>query len=364
MAESDHNGSNPFCHQNVDAKNWSDTKIADEMLTSALATVLQVKVFIPLVFIIGFVGNVAFLLLLARVKMMRTITNFYLANLAAADTITLSLITMSRLWKYVDFKQVQVKSSPFHSNFGCGMYSFTIHLSSLSSILFITIVSFDRYFAICHPLQYRNTKIKTRGGCFLTSLIWITSAVLSFLRSLASGKLVYICIRWPPNTKYRYFPDRVRRCKPINPFFEEEILEHVVHSVPFVAALITNAIINIRILQRLTKPSPGENGNKQIQHIKRRITWMLLANSLIFFSCLAPFHFLLLFGRLLNLSHLQQEYYVRTAFVFNMLNSAINPILYGVASPSYRRGFLKAFGFTINRIEPMEIQETERTPAN
>ena len=47
--------------------------------------------------------------------MMRTITNSYLANLAAADIMTLSLITVTRLWNYVDFKQVHVQNAPFHT---------------------------------------------------------------------------------------------------------------------------------------------------------------------------------------------------------------------------------------------------------
>ena len=141
MAEFNHSGHNPICEQTRDVRNWSDTKIADEMLQSALITILVVKAFIPVVFVTGFIGNVAFFLLLARVKTMRTITNFYLANLAAADLITLFMVPMGRLWRYVNFKLVQ--SWPFHTNFGCGVYSFTHHLASLTSILLITIVSFD-----------------------------------------------------------------------------------------------------------------------------------------------------------------------------------------------------------------------------
>ena len=85
MAEFDHSESNPICEQTRDVRNWSDTKIADEMLQSRVITTFLVKAFIPFVFGIGCFGNVAFFLLLARVRMMRTKTNFYLANLAAAD---------------------------------------------------------------------------------------------------------------------------------------------------------------------------------------------------------------------------------------------------------------------------------------
>ena len=176
MAESDHHDNNSFCDQVIDAANWADNRIADDILYSTLVQ----KIFVPIFFVIGFIGNVAFLLVLARVKTMRTITNFYLANLAVADVMTLCLQTFGTPWLHLGSKQV--KSEPFYSNFGCGMVSFAIHLSQIASTFVITIVSFDRYFGICHPLQYRNTKIKTRIGYILTLMSWIISAVLSFFQ--------------------------------------------------------------------------------------------------------------------------------------------------------------------------------------
>ena len=335
-----------FCEQTKDIRNWSDTKIADEMLQPTLITILLVKAFIPVVFVIGSFGNIAFFLLIARVKTMRTTTNFYLANLAAADLITLSVVSIIQLWRFVDFKQVV--SWPFYTNFGCGFYSFTIHFSSLSSILLITIVSFDRYFAICHPLKYHITKVKKKGSFMITFFAWIISAVLSLFRALAFGKLVHECILWPSHEKYKHFPETIKQCKTIHPFLREDILEHVVHTVPFITAFVTNTIINIRIVQKLARPPPGENRNQQKYQIKRRITWMLLINSIVYFLSLAPKVFLLMFGTLMDLSHRKQMYYKNTVFIFIMLNSAINPILYGIVSPTYRKGFLKVFYFARN----------------
>ena len=56
-----HEKLNSICEQTTDIRNLSDTKIAYVMLNKpALLTSLVVKVFIPVVFVIGFVGNVAF----------------------------------------------------------------------------------------------------------------------------------------------------------------------------------------------------------------------------------------------------------------------------------------------------------------
>ena len=236
MAELDHYGLNAICEQTKDIRNWSDTKIADEMLKPTLITIIQVKAFIPVVFVIGSFGNIAFFMLIARVKTMRTTVNFYLANLAAADLMNLSLETIYYAWPYINFKYVA--SVSFNTNFGCGMFDFAFHLAGLSSIMFITLVSFDRYFAVCYPIKYRITKIKKQASYSLTLLTWIISAVLSLFRSLATGILKYECILWPSREKYQNFPSIVRHCAPIHSTFQREVLEHIVHSVPFTAALV------------------------------------------------------------------------------------------------------------------------------
>ena len=160
MVQSDHLESSSICDKFTDAQNWTDQNISPEFFKPT--SILLELIFIPVVFVIGFVGNVAFVLLVARVKTMRTTINFYLANIAVADLITLFLVTITRLWRYAIFKQIQ--SSPLRTNFGCAMYAFTIHWSSLSSVFIIAIVSFDRYFAICRPLRYRITTIKKRAS--------------------------------------------------------------------------------------------------------------------------------------------------------------------------------------------------------
>ena len=48
---------------------------------------ILITVLFPIIFTFGIIGNVAFLTVVALVKEMRTLTNFYLANLAVADLL-------------------------------------------------------------------------------------------------------------------------------------------------------------------------------------------------------------------------------------------------------------------------------------
>ena len=287
----------------------------------------------------------AFFLLLARVKTMRTITNFYLANLAAADMMILVIETMFQLWCYRS--SIVSWSNPFHTNFGCSLFIFGYSIFYCASIFLITMVSIDRYMAVCQPLQYRSLNLDKQKTYITTALIWIFSVPFGALMNVPNFiKLVHVCIIWPTDERYKHFPSVVRQCDPLHPLMET--VSDLIHVVPFCIALIITGINNVRIIQRLRQPPPGINEDQARRQVKRRISWMLIANSTIFFCCLAPNIFL----RVYTSPSADSSNFFRLSFILAMVNSAINPFLYGTASPSYRRGFLKTFGFARGQIEP------------
>ena len=197
MAEFDLFQHNYNCNQIKDIQNWTYHKIADEILTLTLTKSLLVKAFIPVVLVIGFVGNVAFLVLLARVKTIRTITNLYLANLAVADMMVLLLKAVLQLWSYQ-----AILGEPYNTSLGCGVSAYFGLKSSCASVLFITLVGFDRYFAVCHPIRYLNRKNKKQTSYIFTIFIWIIAASVGLLSTLSFGKLeVDYCILWPAHDK-------------------------------------------------------------------------------------------------------------------------------------------------------------------
>ena len=357
---------NTHCDDIKNIQRAPNQLIADTMLYSDNAHLL-VKVIIPIIFVIGLFGNTAFFLMIAKVKKMRTATNFYLANLAAADILALILETFFRSWRYI--ASVVVWHHPFHTNFGCRMYHFATNLLSSASIFLITLVTFDRYFAICHPIKYRNLQHKHRVSFVLVVLVWIITLILSFPSIPSFGKLIHICIKWPAQNMYVNFPNVARRCTPTHQIFRE--IANAMYSSPFIVSMIINTITNIRVVYKLIlRQCPGENGVNKDEKIKRRITWMLTANTTIFFCCLAPGHALILGQNVTFLTFLHpsgpqiKAHLFLIVFTLRMVNSAINPILYGVASPSYRRGFLRAFGFLKNQVEPNNtIQENARRTA-
>ena len=355
--------SNVTCDIIDNFQNWTDSQVAGRLLYSTTETLL-VTAIIPTVFVVGFLGNVVFILSVIRVKTMRTMTNFYLTNLAAADLMILSVELFYRSWRYK--ASIIGWSQPFRSAVGCGMYFFAINLTSSASIFLICVVTFDRYFAVCHPLKYRIMKSKKHGPITITLPVWIISALLGILSTPGFSRLLHICFIWPLREKYATFPKQAGICAGIYPAFSD--VSHVVRTAPFIVAFITNTVITIMIVFKLIQPAPGENSNSKSQQMKRRVTWMVMANNAIFFCCLAPSHFLIFqlvkFIGFPPLPEAAEGKLFLTAFMLFMVNSAINPILYGLASPRYRRGFLKAFGLARNQIEPTDDDGTASTNLN
>ena len=355
-----------YLHQEVEiscdfdyAKNlqeWTDQEIHKEMIYSTLETV-KMKVIVPIIFVVGILGNSAFFLLLARVKTMRTLTNFYLANLAIADIMVL-FVKIGYLMSS-PYHSVVIWSEPFRKHAGCALHILLCALSYCASILLITFISFDRYFAICRPIQYRYMKNKKRASVIIICCIWIVSAIFSIPIVMRLGKLISVCIIWPSRDKYDDLPDIGQYCDPFHPVFKQVF--YVLMTIPFTIALITNTILYIKIVNKLKKPLPGDNTKNPNHKLKQRITWMLLINSIIFFCCLAPTQFLILTAFSVDHPSALHTVLIHTAFILIMVNSAVNPIIYVVANPSYRRGFFKAFGVKGSQVEPSEEKQSSES---
>ena len=374
----DSNSTNKTCEVDGFYNLEDDDKVEIRRLVAHTNFTIAVLIFI--IFAVGFIGNVIFLLSIIRVKALKTVTNFYLANVAAADLLFLNLETCNTIWAY---KQ---KGKPVSTDFECGLLNFTIHLSFFASILLITLVTLERYFAICHPIKHRQRNNKKRA-IILTIITWFVAAIFAALVALKYGKLKTFCITYQPKKRTRKKQTTLKHlldekkldsvyavnlsfCSSIHPILHD--VADTVQGIPFLIAAVMNATLYWKIIKRLYKPLPNRDANNLQQSMKQKkqIAHMLLANCIIFFLCLTPGQLLILqdlhlFGGILDHEETENEgphetNFLYTVIMLNVLNSAINPILYGLASPSYRRGFLKAFGITTSQVEPTEVVELNR----
>ncbi|XP_072936950.1 trissin receptor [Epargyreus clarus] len=154
-----------------------------------------------IVFCCCFFGNLLVILVVTLSRRLRSITNFFLANLAVADLCVGVFCVLQNLSIYL------IPSWVF-GDFLCKMYQFVHSLSYTASIFILVVICTERYFAIIHPITCKQILTSTRLRLVILG-VWITSAAYSapkfiwvqtITNVLSDGRLETICI--PHRMKY------------------------------------------------------------------------------------------------------------------------------------------------------------------
>lgn len=113
-------------------------------------------------FVVGISGNLLTMLVVSRFRELRTTTNLYLSSMAFSDLLIFLCMPLDlvRLWQYRPW------------NFGdllCKLFQFVSESCTYATVLSITALSVERYFAICFPL--RAKVVVTKGRVKLVILV-------------------------------------------------------------------------------------------------------------------------------------------------------------------------------------------------
>jgi hypothetical protein len=102
-----------------------------------------------IVFCLCFFGNLLVILVVTLSRRLRSITNFFLANLAVADFCVAIFCVYQNLLIYI-------VDSWMLGEFLCKMYLFIQSLSNTASIFILVIICIERYFAIIYPITCKQ----------------------------------------------------------------------------------------------------------------------------------------------------------------------------------------------------------------
>lgn len=128
-------------------------------------------------------------------RRLRSITNFFLANLAVADFCVGIFCVYQTLTNYL-------MNSWQLGDFLCKVYMFVHALSYTASILILVVVCTERYLAIVHPIKCRAMLTRSRLRVVI-GVVWILAAVYASPRffyvetisnRLNTGDVDIICI--------------------------------------------------------------------------------------------------------------------------------------------------------------------------
>ncbi|XP_022101165.1 somatostatin receptor type 2-like [Acanthaster planci] len=329
-----------------DTLNVSEKSVLGWLYTPTDTSIITI--IIPMIWCLGIITNLIFLFVLCRVPKLRSETNTYLAHLAIADLLYLSLGSALNIWSYTASRVAF--HVPFVNSAQCICFFTIVNTGYFASITLVTMVSFERYLALCHPVKH--LKVRGRRRTYkMVAVCWLVGLIFSVATVPGSVVLRVLCLQWPDVEEFWDYPTSITFCGPVTPqvdFFVPPLL-----NVPWLIAMVANIYMYVRILEVLSKRSSKNSGinkhHKAVQ-IRNQVARMLIVNGVVFFLCQTPYRIFSLAGWICWLAQIPNPLAVALgnnqiwlSLIPQYVNGMINPLIYGAMNSIYRSSFREAF---------------------
>ncbi|XP_042278244.1 tachykinin receptor 1a isoform X2 [Thunnus maccoyii] len=262
--------------------------------------------------IVSVVGNVTVIWIIMAHKRMRTVTNYFLLNLAFAEA------SMSAFNTVINFTYA-VHNEWYFGLVYCRFHNFFPIAAVFASIYSMTAIALDRYMAIIHPLQQRMSSTETK---VVVAVIWVLALLLAFPQYYYSntdqlpGRVVCY-IDWPEYSV----------CD-----FKKMYYVCVAILIYFLPLLVMGCAYLVVGLTLWASEIPGDSSDRYKEQLtaKRKVVKMMIVVVCTFAICWLPYHvyFLLhqFFPEMFEETFIQQVY---LAIMWLAMSSTMyNPIIY------------------------------------
>ncbi|KAM9850198.1 neuropeptide Y receptor Y7 [Aulostomus maculatus] len=280
-----------------------------------------------LIILLGLLGNALVIYMIIRYRNMRTVTNFFIANLALADLLVDTLcLPFTLVYTLLD-----------EWKFGavlCHMVPFAQALSVHVSILTLTVIALERYRCIVFHLGRRLT---WHSSFLIMALTWTMSAVLAaplaIFREFRHEEIpsinlhIAVCSeKWPHGTS------RDGVIYSLSMLLLQYILPLAIISYAYIC-------IWVKLKNHISPSSRNDSINR-----RKKTTKMLALVVVVFAICWLPFHVFQLASDLdLVLKYDEYKLMYTLFHIVAMCSTFTNPLLYGWMNKNYRNGFIMVF---------------------
>ncbi|XP_067005355.2 QRFP-like peptide receptor [Anabrus simplex] len=316
-----------------------------------------------LTMVLGIVGNTLIIFTICRYRRMKSTTNVFLSNLASADLLLITICIPVKVAKLFSYSWTM-------GEFLCKGVHYMQSVSAICSVLTLTTMSIERYYAIVHPMRakYKCTISQARR---IVIVIWAASFTLAVSMLFVQVHMeVGVCIKaywcvadwenqslWRTHELYMLFLILVIPTSIMVLAYSSicwEVWHVMKRRYDMTSGQARNSIVSrgtdgysVRISKRSTRqPSylgrdkADDDTSTVVQVIKMLVTVVVL-----FVICWAP---LLVYNVLKAydvipsqapgpVKHMGAAFHLMAYF-----NSCINPIVYGFMSKNFRKSFYKA----------------------
>ncbi|NP_571333.2 opioid receptor, delta 1a [Danio rerio] len=270
--------------------------------------------------VVGLLGNILVMYGVVRYTKLKTATNIYIFNLALADALATSTLPFQST-KYL------MNTWPF-GELLCKVVIAIDYYNMFTSIFTLTMMSVDRYIAVCHPvraLEFR-TPIKAK---IINVCIWILSSavgvpIMIMAVTRVTNQNTTVCMLKFPDPDW-YWDTVTKICVFIFAFV-----------VPVLVITICYGLMILRL-----KSVRLLSGSKEKDRNMRRITRMVLVVVAAFIICWTPIHIFIIVKTLVDIN--QKNPFVIASWhlciALGYTNSSLNPVLYAFLDENFKRCF-------------------------
>ncbi|XP_050293424.1 RYamide receptor [Anthonomus grandis grandis] len=282
-----------------------------------------------IIFVVSLVGNLCVCYIVMQSPRMRTVTNYFILNLAIGD-ILISLLC-------VPFTSVTIMLQywPFGA-FMCPLVNYVSTLSVFVSAYTLVAISIDKWLLIIYPLKPRISKRFATG---IIAAVWVFAGITV----LPTG--IFARMIQPP-VKDEF--DAYQRC---DKYLCQEDFTEVgeVYGVTYTTVLMIFQYIIPLIVLIFTYTSiaaiiwcrriPGEaenNRDRRMARSKRKMIKMMITVVLVFTMSWLPYNLFMLFHTSIDVTF--QPYLYVFVHVLAMSHACYNPIIYFYMNTRFREG--------------------------
>nr|XP_033790043.1 kappa-type opioid receptor isoform X2 [Geotrypetes seraphini] len=296
---------------------YSDLNSSNHTNISPAIPIIITTVY-SMVFVIGLVGNSLVMFVIIRYTKMKTATNIYIFNLAVAD----ALVTTTMPFQSTEYL---MNSWPF-GDILCKTVISIDYYNMFTSIFTLTMMSVDRYIAVCHPVKALDFRTPLKAK-IINICIWLLSSSVGISAIVLGGTndregRTECALQFP--SPYWYWDTLMKICVFVFAF---------IIPVLIITICYTLMILRLKSVRLLS-------GTREKDRNLRRITRLVLVVVAVFIICWTPIHIFILVEALVDVPQsttVISMYYCCIALGYT--NSSLNPILYAFLDENFKRCF-------------------------
>lgn len=280
---------------------------------------------------LGAFGNISLFIVVFSNKQFRTISNYYVLSLAAADLLVVlvsgPVTAVSMLHQRWELGET-----------ACTLLGFITLVTFVASVNNLATIAINRFFFIVKWKEYKDI-FNNRRAFLLGVCTWIFSIILSVPPLFGWSKFSFIpeksyCfVLWPANVYYMYFMVFICFCGPLI------VMVFSYYKILAFTRQLKKKLFMTKAPARKKKFLKKEA--RMVSPEETKLTNTLLIVVACFVVCWAPFAITMFFD-VYHPYPIPRVVHV-ASLLLGYLNSMCNPILYGIRNSSFKRGFKKLY---------------------